>query len=140
MSLRARLTAETQLPLDDALRLAGEIASGLSHAHRAGLVHRDVKPENVLLADGIALVSDFGVARWQKPAPGDAGIEQRHEVGMVQTRHDPDFATESGPVMSGADLLGHDLDRNLTRMANVVREMHGRRSAASDQALDAIAA
>jgi non-specific serine/threonine protein kinase len=62
-SLRARLQREGPLALDEALRLAREAASALSHAHHHGLVHRDVKPENILLADGIALVADFGIAR-----------------------------------------------------------------------------
>jgi non-specific serine/threonine protein kinase len=62
-SLRARLLREKQLPVEDALRLTREIASALGLAHHHGLVHRDVKPENVLLSDGIALVADFGIAR-----------------------------------------------------------------------------
>ena len=62
-SLRARLDRERQLPLEEALRLAREIAGALGHAHAQGLVHRDVKPENVLLSDGIAMVADFGIAR-----------------------------------------------------------------------------
>ena len=66
-SLRARLAREGQLPLDEALRLAREVSSALSHAHQHGLVHRDVKPENILLADGIALVTDFGIAHTSGP-------------------------------------------------------------------------
>src|SRR5262249_11453130 len=62
-SLRARLRRETQLPLDEALRLTREVAGALGHAHHRGLVHRDIKPENVLLSEGIALVADFGIAR-----------------------------------------------------------------------------
>ncbi len=62
-SLRARLSRERQLGLDDALRLTREIASALGFAHQQGIVHRDIKPENILLADGIALVADFGIAR-----------------------------------------------------------------------------
>src|SRR5262249_935051 len=52
-SLRARLRRETQLPLDEALRLTREVAGALGHAHHRGLVHRDIKPENVLLSEGI---------------------------------------------------------------------------------------
>ena len=62
-SLRARMDREGALPVEDALRLTCEIADALHHAHERGIVHRDVKPENVLLEDGHALVADFGIAR-----------------------------------------------------------------------------
>ncbi|HUP53216.1 MAG TPA: protein kinase [Longimicrobiales bacterium] len=62
-SLRDCLRGQRQLEVDEALRIGCELASALDCAHRAGVVHRDVKPDNVLLVDGHAVLTDFGVAR-----------------------------------------------------------------------------
>ena len=62
-SLRARLDRESQLPLDDTLRIGQEVAGALDYAHRHQVVHRDIKPENILFQDGLAVVADFGIAR-----------------------------------------------------------------------------
>ena len=62
-SLRQRLNTERQLPIRDAVRIAHEVGMALGYAHRNGFVHRDVKPENILFADGHAVLADFGIAR-----------------------------------------------------------------------------
>ena len=69
-TLRQRLTREGPLPVAEALRLVRETGEALHYAHGQGMIHRDVKPENVLLSQGHALVADFGIAR----AAGIAGI------------------------------------------------------------------
>jgi len=62
-SLRDRLNREPQLPVEEAVRIAREVASALSYAHSHDVVHRDIKPENILLSGGEAVVADFGIAR-----------------------------------------------------------------------------
>jgi serine/threonine-protein kinase len=69
-SLFDRLKSERQLAIDEAVRISLGVASALGHAHASGLVHRDVKPSNILLQDGIPLVADFGVARSATTAAG----------------------------------------------------------------------
>jgi serine/threonine protein kinase/tetratricopeptide (TPR) repeat protein len=70
-SLRDRLMRERTLPLGDALRVAREVGSALESAHRNGYVHRDVKPENILLSEGHAMLADFGVAFVGSPEGGE---------------------------------------------------------------------
>src|SRR6188508_2327544 len=80
-SLRDRLNREKQLPVDEAIRLAGEVASALDYAHRHGVVHRDIKPENILLHDGRALVADFGIALAASKASGARMTETGMSLG-----------------------------------------------------------
>jgi tetratricopeptide (TPR) repeat protein len=62
-TLRQRLDREVQLPIDEAIAIAREVASALDYAHAHGVVHRDIKPDNILLLEGHVLVADFGLAR-----------------------------------------------------------------------------
>jgi len=63
-SLAERLNAQPPLSIKESLKIAGQIAAGLDHAHRHGIVHRDVKPANILLGeDGFVKVTDFGIAK-----------------------------------------------------------------------------
>ncbi|MBT8489363.1 MAG: serine/threonine protein kinase, partial [Gemmatimonadetes bacterium] len=61
-SLRERLDGEKRLPVGDALQITAEVADALSYAHGQGVVHRDIKPGNILIENGRAVVADFGVA------------------------------------------------------------------------------
>jgi eukaryotic-like serine/threonine-protein kinase len=62
-SLRERLDREGPLAIDDVIRIMRDVADALSHAHALGVIHRDVKPDNILLVRHHALVTDFGVAK-----------------------------------------------------------------------------
>ena len=62
-SLRSRLANHGELPLTDAVRILREVASALAYAHAHDVVHRDIKPDNVLISSGAAMVTDFGVAK-----------------------------------------------------------------------------
>jgi serine/threonine-protein kinase len=71
-SIRDRLNAGGQLPVDDAVRIATEIAGALDYAHRHGIVHRDIKPDNIMLHDGHALIADFGIGKALSVTAGEA--------------------------------------------------------------------
>ncbi len=69
-SLRAKLAREGQLPIPEAVRILRDIVDALASAHKHGVVHRDIKPDNVLLAENHAYVTDFGVAKAVSEATG----------------------------------------------------------------------
>jgi len=99
-SLRSRLDRERQLPVDESVMIARKVAEALDYAHRQGVIHRDVKPANILMQDGEPMVSDFGIAL----AVGAAGGGRLTETGMsLGTPHymSPEQATgdlEVGPT------------------------------------------
>jgi eukaryotic-like serine/threonine-protein kinase len=114
-SLRSRLDRETQLPVEDAVRIAGEVAAALGYAHSQGIIHRDIKPENILLVRGQALVADFGIAL----AVSTAGSSRMTETGLsLGTPHymSPEQATAQRVVDARCDIysLGAVLYEMLT--------------------------
>jgi TolB-like protein/Flp pilus assembly protein TadD len=62
-SLRARIASGAPIPLNEAISILKDVARALAYAHTAGVVHRDIKPDNILLSGGTAVVSDFGIAK-----------------------------------------------------------------------------
>ena len=101
-TLRDKLDREHQLPVDDAVRIATNVAEALDYAHRQGVIHRDIKPANILLQDGKPVVSDFGIAL----AVGTAGQGRLTETGLsMGTPHymSPEQATGDMNVGAATD-------------------------------------
>ena len=80
-SLRQRLEQESQLSLEETLRIAQAVASALEYAHQQGIVHRDIKPENILLQGDEPVVADFGVALALSSAGGARLTETGFSLG-----------------------------------------------------------
>ena len=83
-TLRDRLAREQQLPIGDAVSIASEVADALGYAHAQGIIHRDVKPENILLQGGHALVADFGIALAVQQAGGARMTQTGLSLGTPQ--------------------------------------------------------
>jgi eukaryotic-like serine/threonine-protein kinase len=102
-TLRDRIAREKQLPVDDALRIAREVADALGYAHAHGLVHRDVKPGNILLESGHAVLADFGIALGASSAGGEKLTATGIAVG-TPAYMSPEQAAGGGALDGRSDL------------------------------------
>ncbi|QJR34293.1 protein kinase domain-containing protein [Gemmatimonas groenlandica] len=111
-SLRDLLARDGQLPIEDALRYADEIANALSYAHGRGVIHRDIKPENILIENGHAIVADFGIAQ----AVGASADEKLTVAGMAVGT-----PTYMSPEQASGDVI--DARSDLYALGCIVFEM-----------------
>ncbi len=102
-TLRDKLSRETQLGVDEAVRLAREVLDALQYAHEHGIVHRDVKPENILLHGGHALVADFGIALAVSAAAGGRMTETGLSLGTPHYMS-PEQATAEKEITPRSDV------------------------------------
>jgi eukaryotic-like serine/threonine-protein kinase len=102
-SLRARLSREKQLPVDEAVRIASAIAGALDYAHRHKVIHRDLKPENVLMHEGQPLIADFGIALAVSNAGGARITQTGLSLGTPQYMS-PEQATGDRVVDGRTDI------------------------------------
>ena len=116
-SLRERLRDRGALPIADALSVLRDVARALAHAHENGVVHRDIKPDNVLLSGDAAVVTDFGIAKAVSAARTDTADAPFTQIGTVigtPAYMAPEQATGDAGVDHRADIysfgcLGYEL-------------------------------
>jgi serine/threonine-protein kinase len=111
-SLRDRLDRQKLLPVNEAVRIGCEVGEALAYAHAHGVIHRDIKPGNILLQSGHAVVADFGIAR----AVTAAGAQRVTVLGMV---------LGTAAYMSPEQSAGEDVDQRTDQyaLASVLYEM-----------------
>jgi eukaryotic-like serine/threonine-protein kinase len=102
-TIRERLNRETQFGIDDAVRIAREVADALDYAHRNNVIHRDIKPENILLHDGRAMVMDFGIALAVSAAAGGRMTETGLSLGTPHYMS-PEQATAEKEITARSDV------------------------------------
>lgn len=102
-SLRERLARQGRLPLEEALKIAREVADGLEYAHRQGVIHRDIKPDNILLTESHAIISDFGVARAVAESGARGLTASGHTLG-TPAYMSPEQAWGEGDVDARSDV------------------------------------
>ena len=102
-SLRQRMDRDKAMPVDAALTIAREVADALGYAHAHDVIHRDVKPENIMLANGHALVADFGIARALRAASDERLTQAGLAIG-TPTYMSPEQAGGEPDVDGRSDL------------------------------------
>src|SRR5690242_13260437 len=102
-TLRAKLDRETQLGVDEAVRITAEVADALDYAHRHGVIHREIKPENILLHDGRPVVADFGIALAVSAAAGGRMTETGLSLGTPHYMS-PEQATAEKEITGRSDI------------------------------------
>ncbi len=102
-TLRTRLDRETQLGIEEAVRITREVADALDYAHRHGVIHRDIKPENILLHDGRPMVADFGIALALSAAAGGRMTETGMSLGTPHYMS-PEQATAEKEITARSDV------------------------------------
>ena len=102
-TLRSKLDRETQLGIEEAVRITREVADALDYAHRHGVIHRDIKPENILLHDGRPMVADFGIALALSAAAGGRMTETGLSLGTPHYMS-PEQATAEKELSPRSDI------------------------------------
>jgi serine/threonine-protein kinase len=102
-TLRDKLNRETQLGVEEAVRITREVADALDYAHRRGVIHRDIKPENILLHDGRPMVADFGIALAVSAAAGGRMTETGLSLGTPHYMS-PEQATADKEITGRSDV------------------------------------
>ena len=121
-SLRDRLLRDPLIDLEEAVRLGREVALALDYAHRRGVVHLDIKPGNILLHDGHAVIADFGIARAMSSA-GDAALAKSSPLLGTPSYMSPEQALNLPDVDGRSDVysLGCVLSEMLTGQPPLAR-------------------
>jgi eukaryotic-like serine/threonine-protein kinase len=101
-TLRSKLDRETQLGVEESVRIATDVASALHYAHTQGVIHRDIKPENVLMHDGRPMVADFGIALAVSAAAGGRMTETGLSLGTPHYMS-PEQATAEREITARSD-------------------------------------
>jgi tetratricopeptide (TPR) repeat protein len=103
-SLRAKLAREGEMPVDEVARVLKDVLEALSYAHEQGIVHRDIKPDNVMLTRGHALVTDFGVAKAVASSTGQTALTSLGVALGTPAYMSPEQAAAEPNVDHRADL------------------------------------